>query len=228
MEKLAYLIHQELAVSGAELRDALIQTAVPAMRASGGRLIGLSVDDEHVAAGQAVAIRRAQPPVRALLTFWMDNSDDRGPCEHILSAHSARLDGYLVVESRPLLHEPPLGERAPGANLVTAIKKRSDISQAEFIELWNEEHKKVAIETQSTFAYVRNAVVRPLTDQAAPWDGIVEESFPLEALTNPHVWYDAQTEEEYQTRLSRMMASVTAFLDLENMESTPTSEYWMG
>ena len=218
MEKLAYLIHQSLDVPGADLRTALIEKAAPTLRQAGAGQIGVSVHDEHVAAGEAVAIRRADPPVRALVTFWMQNADDRAPCEAALAPHAARLDGYLIVESRPLVHEPPLGERAPGANLVTAITKRADISDAEFFDLWNEEHKKVAIETQSTFGYVRNAVARALTDDAAPWDGIVEESFPIEALTNPHVWYDAKDEAQYQERL----------LDLERMESTPMSEYWLG
>ena len=158
----------------------------------------------------------------------MQNSDDRESCEAALDQHAARLDGYLVVESRPLVHQPPVGERAPGTNLVTTIKKRSGLGQAEFMDLWNEEHKQVALETQSTFGYVRNAIVRALTPDATPWDGIVEESFPIEALTDPLVWYNTKDEKEYQARLARMIASVTAFLDLENMESTPTSEYWLG
>ncbi|MDG2049094.1 MAG: hypothetical protein P8M78_02925, partial [Myxococcota bacterium] len=103
MEKLAYLLHEGLEVAGSDLRDALMTKAVPGMRKAGADQIGLSVDDEHVAEGQAVAIRRAEPPVRALVTFWMQNSDDRGPCEEILSNHASRLDGYLVVESRPLV-----------------------------------------------------------------------------------------------------------------------------
>lgn len=228
MEKLAYLIHQNLEVPGADIRSALIEKATPALRQAGATQIAVSVNDEHVAVGDGVAIRRADPPIRALVTFWMQNADDRAPCEAALAAHSVRVDGYLVVESRPLIHEPPLGERAPGANLVTTIKKRQDISEEQFLDRWNEEHKKVAIETQSTFGYVRNAIVRPLTPGAAAWDGIVEETFPIEALTNPHVWYDAKDEAQYKERLEGMMASVTAFLDLENMESTPTSEYWLG
>ena len=228
MEKLAYLIHQPIEYPAAELRNSLLEEVVPTLRQNGASQVGVSIEDEYVAEGKAVTIRRADPPVRALITFWMQNSDDRKPCEAILHQHAARLDGYLVVESRPLVHQPPVGERAPGTNLVTTIKKRSDIGQAEFMDLWNEEHKQVALETQSTFGYVRNAIVRALTPNAAPWDGIVEESFPIEALTDPLVWYNTKDEKEYQARLARMIASVTAFLDLENMESTPTSEYWLG
>jgi len=228
MEKLVYLVHQSLDTPGPDLRASLIEKAVPALRRAGASRIGISVHDEHVAQGEGVVIRRADPPVRALVGFWMENSDDRSPCEDALAPAAAALHGYLVVESRPLVHTPPVGERAPGANLVTAIRKRADIDEAEFLERWNEEHRKVALETQSTFAYVRNAVVRPLTREAPAWDGVVEESFPIEALTDPHVWYDCADEAEYRRRLERMMASVTAFLDLSHMESTPMSEYWLG
>lgn len=228
MEKLVYLVHANADTPGADIRQALVEKAAPALRAAGAGQIGVSVNDEDVAQGEAVTIRRADPPIRALVGFWMQNADDRGPCEEALAPHAAALHGYLVVESRPLVHEPPRGERAPGANLVTAIKKRGDITHAQFIDRWNHEHKRVAIEIQSTFGYVRNAVVRALTPEAPPWDGIVEESFPIEALTDPQVWYDCSDEAEYQRRLKRMMESVTAFLDLGEMESTPMSEYWLG
>ena len=117
---------------------------------------------------------------------------------------------------------------ATGANLVTCITRKPDIDFERFIELWNHEHRKVALEIQSTTSYVRNAVVRPLTKAAPAFDGIVEESFPIEALTNPQVWYDCDDEAEYLRRVKRMVASVTAFLDLSVIESVPMSEYYLG
>ena len=189
--------------------------------------IGISLDDEDVAQGSGVLIRKSDPPMRAVVSFWMHNADDRGAAEEILRRESEALHGYLVAESRPLLHEPPVGARAPGANLVTCIKRRAGIDDATFFDLWHNEHKVVADETQSTFGYVRNVVVRALTPDAPDWDGIVEESFPIEALTDPHVWYDCDNEEEYQKRVKRMVESVTAFLDLGPLESTPMSEYWL-
>jgi hypothetical protein len=228
MEKLVYLLTKAGEAPGADLRCALTLKCVPALRAAGASQISVNVDDEHVARGEAVAIRRSDPPIRAMVSFWMQNADDREPCEAALRVHADGLSGYLVVESRPLLHEPPVGQRAPGANLVTCIAQKPGISQAEFIDRWNNEHRKVAVETQSTFAYVRNAVVRRLTPEGADWDGIVEESFPIEALTDPQLWYDCSSQDEYKKRLQRMLDSVTAFLDLSVLESTPMSEYWQG
>lgn len=228
MEKLVYLLTRAGEAPGPDLRVGLVEKAVPALRAGGAGRIAVNVDDEHVAQGEAVAIRRSDPPIRAMVSFWMQNADDRGSCEAALAEHADGLAGYLVVESRPLVHEPPVGARAPGANLVTCIARKPGLSDAEFIDRWNNEHRRVAVETQSTFAYVRNAVVRRLTAEGRDWDGIVEESFPIEALTDPHVWYDCDSEDEYRTRLRRMMDSVTAFLDLSVLESTPMSEYWQG
>jgi hypothetical protein len=228
MEKLVYLLTHESGLPGADLRSGLFEKAVPALRAGGALQVSVNVEDEHVSQGRAVAIRRSDPPIRAMVSFWMQCSDDRAACEAALAAHASGLSGYLVVESRPLVHEPPVGQRAPGANLVTCIVRKPDLSDAEFRERWTVEHRQVALETQSTFAYVRNAVVRRLTGGGADWDGIVEESFPIEALTDPHVWYAASSRDEYKQRLARMIASVTAFLDLAALESIPMSEYYLG
>jgi hypothetical protein len=228
MEKLIYLIDAEASLPGADLRGGLIEKAAPALRAAGATRISVNVEDEHVAAGGAVKISRADPPLRAMASFWLESADDRGPCEAALSAHGAGLTGYLVVESRPLVHHPPLGERAPGANLVTCINRLPGLSDEEFIDRWNNEHRVVALETQSTTAYVRNAVVRALSPGAPVRDGIVEETFPIEALSDPHVWYDCTSDEVYQRRLARMMDSVNAFLDMGPLVSVPMSEYFLG
>ena len=225
MEKLVYLLTRDSEVPGADFRSALIEKGAPALRQAGASRISVNVNDEDVSAGKAVTICRSDPPIRAMVSFWMENADDRAPCEAALAPHAAGLSGYLVAESRPLIHAPSLGRRTDGANLVTCIVKKSDISDAEFIDRWHNEHKKVALETQSTFSYVRNAVVRRLTDAGADWDGIVEEGFPIEALSDPYVWYDATSKEEYKQRLQRMIDSVTAFLDLGVLESTPMSSY---
>jgi hypothetical protein len=228
LEKLVYLIHQSADIPGPDLRGALIEKAAPALREAGAMQISVSLDDEDVAQGSGVQIRKSDPPIRACVGFWLHNADDRAPCEDALAREAERLAGYLVVESRPLLHSPPIAERAPGANLVTCIKRGPGVSEADFIHRWHDEHKGVANAIQSTFGYVRNVVVRKLTADAADWDGIVEESFPIEALTDPLVWYDCDSAQEHARRVKQMVESVKAFLDLASLESTPMSEYFLG
>lgn len=228
MEKLVYTLSASAERSGTDLRRALIDSVAPAVRAAGGSALRVNVADEHVAMGTKVTIARSDPPMRAQFSFWLENADDRIDAEAALSAECDRLAGYLVAESRPVIHTPPIGERAPGANLVTCITRIKDLPDETFFECWNVEHRRVAVETQSTFAYIRNAVVRPLTREAPPYDGIVEESFPIEALTDPLVWYDCADNEELGRRVKRMTDSVRAFLDLSVIESTPMSEYYLG
>lgn len=228
MEKVVYLLHPGREWSGAQLREGLVSEVAKRLRAEGAHWISVNVADEAVLQGKSVTISHSDPPIRAALCFWLENSDDRAQCEASLRPYAEKMAGYLVAESRPLIHERPLGSRSPGCNLVTRIFKRPDLSQEDFIALWNHEHRKVAVETQSTFGYVRNAVLRALGPDSLPCDGVVEESFPIEALTDPHVWYACDSEEEYKRRLQRMMDSVNAFLDLAPLESVPMSEYWLG
>ena len=226
MEKLVYLIYGDADLPGATLRSGLIDEAAPALRAAGASQIAVNVQDEDTASGRP--IRKSDPPIRAMVSFWLQNADDRAPCEEALSRHGAGLAGYLVVESRPMLHDPPVGERAPGMNQVTCINRKRDLAHDEFIRIWHGDHKRVAVETQSTTGYVRNVVVRGLTDGAPPYDGIVEETFPIEALSDPHVFYDAATQDELKANLDRMIESCQRFLDFEPLETTHMSEYYLG
>ena len=73
---------------------------------------------------------------------------------------------------------------------------------------------------------MRNEVVRPLTEAAPAWGGIVEEGFPLAALEDPQAFYDAAGDDaKYQDHLKQMVDSCNAFLDMQKVDSHPMSEY---
>jgi hypothetical protein len=226
MEKLCYLLFREDDVPGSQLREALVEKAVPALRAAGSREIALHVQDEAVAAG--TPLRRSDPPIRAMVSFWMQDCGERAACEAALAPHARRLAGYLVVESRPLVHPVRKGHRSEGTNQVTCIARKPGLSDEEFIRLWHGDHRAVAIETQSTTGYVRNTIVRALTPGAPAWDGIVEETFPLGALTDPKVFYAAKNDDDLRARQQRMMHSCQRFLDFDTLEYTHMSEYYLG
>lgn len=227
MEKLAYLLFDESDRPGSELRDAVRGKAVPALRAAGASEITLHVQDADVAAG--TPMRKSDPPIRAMVSFWLRDSDDRAPCEEALASQARRIAGYLVVESRPMDHRPPKHERTPGMCQVTCIAKRQGLDYDEFTRIWHVDHKQVAIDTQSTTGYVRNEFVRALTPGApAGWIAIVEETFPIGALDDPKVFYDAASDEELKRNLDQMMASCDRFLDMEPLEFTHMSEYYLG
>ena len=224
MEKLAYLLFVDEKRDGDALRDALCREAAPRLRETGATRLRLNVQDGKVGAGNPLSHRN--PPLRAMMTFWLDAIDSRGPCEAALAAHAESIAGYLVTESSVMVPPREPGKRTEGMNQVTCITRRKDISEAEFRNIWHHDHKKVAIETQSTFGYTRNVIAHALTDDAPTcWDAIVEETFPIEALTDLKVFYDATDDAELEANMKVMMASVQRFLDLEPLEFCHMSEY---
>jgi hypothetical protein len=227
MQKLFYLLFDDVETPGSRLREALVSNAAPKIKASGASEVFVFVNDEDVAEGNC--IRRSDPPIRAFVSFWLEDAADRAAAEEALAAEVSRIAGYLVLESRPMVHDLVRGSRGEGMKQITCVTKRADITQEEFISIWHEDHRKVAIETQSTFGYVRNEIFRPLTPDAPDcWTAIVEESFPTAALSDPKVFYDARDEEEFEANFKRMMESCDRFLDPEPMEVTYVSEYYLG
>jgi hypothetical protein len=227
MQKLFYLLFDDASMDGTKLRESLCDIAVPALESSGAMEISVFGDDADVAAGSPV--RQSDPPIRAMISFWLHDAADRGPAERALAEHVQAIAGYLVVESRPMTHQRSKGQRSEGMKQITCITKRPDLSHDEFIRIWHDDHREVAIETQSTFGYVRNEIVRVLTPGAPTrWSAIVEESFPIEALDDPMIFFDSTTRQEYETHLARMVESCRRFLDLDSLEVTLVSEYWFG
>lgn len=230
MEKLVYVLWKPAPVTAGTFCDSL-GAVVAEVRRAGGSGIALNLVDRDVEPALQVRLTRFDPPPAGLLCFWLDACDDRGPIERALEKCTARFAGYLVVESVPLrntTHLSPPGQRTPGINMVALIERPDRIPYDRWIEHWHGHHKRVALETQCTYAYVRNVVVRALTPDAPPWAGIVEEGFPTDAVTDPMLWYKAEgSAEKLQQNMGRMIDSVQAFLDIDRVESHPMSEYKM-
>jgi len=82
------------------------------------------------------------------------------------------------------------------------------------------------METQATFGYVQNRVVRPLTDGAPAIDAIVEELFPTEAMHDIHAFYGSGgSPEELDRRLTRLMASCAVMGADRDLDVVATSRY---
>jgi hypothetical protein len=167
-----------------------------------------------------------------VVSFWLDSALERGALERTLRSAAPQIAGYSVLESVALANttrRAAPGERTPGVNMVALIAAAPGTSREAFLAHWLERHRTVALETQATYAYVRNIVVRALTAGAPAWDGIVEEGFPAEAVGNPMLWYGAGGSPELlKQRLERMVASCREFLDLARVEQHPLSEYVFG
>ena len=228
MEKLVYLLWKRDADPNNDvLRDRLLGALPKALAELGATQIKLSISDGDVAAGAGLHMGPERPD--ALLGFWIECIQDRGPAEAWIRAQTGRHAGYLVVESQPLrLATDPAksGRRTQGFSLVGCIEAKPGLTPAQFVGIWETRHRQVAIDTQSTFSYVRNEVVRPVTKDAPPWQGIIEEGFPSEALSNPQAFYDAVGDErKFRENLRRMIESCEAFIAMPRVDSHPMSEY---
>jgi hypothetical protein len=231
LEKLAYVVWKRGAEAEATFALRLLEELAPRLRPRVEKL-RISVVDDDVAPGGRLRLGKQDPPKSGLVTFWLEQSQERAAPEALLRKACERVAGYLVVESRPLVNRTrraPAGARTPGFALITCIEARDGLPHDEFIRLWYDVQRDTAIETQSTFGYVRNEVVRALTPEAEHWAAIVEENFPLGALEDPAHFYDAVGD---PTRLranqERMFRAVQRFIALERVESHPMSEYDFG
>lgn len=229
MEKLVYVLWKRERDTDDAFVDAVLGETAQRFRELGVHRLAANLVDETARSVQQARITKLAPPVSGTISFWLNAADDRRPYEEALAAVTERRAGYLVVESVPIVnttHTAPIGSRTPGVNMVALIERPGRLSWEAWIEHWHGHHRRVAIETQCTFLYVRNVVVRSLTSAAPPWAGIVEEGFPSEAVVDPMLWYKADgSPEKLKENMGRMIESVRAFLDIERVESHPMSEY---
>jgi hypothetical protein len=235
MEKLAYVLWKRGDEADEVFKRRLLEETAPRLLAlpAAPLRLRISVADDDVAAGKRLRLGRMDPPKAAFVSFWMEQAQERGGVERVLSGTCGRFAGYLVVESRPLVNRTArAGARTPGFALVSCIEPKDGLAYDEFLRLWHEQQRACAIETQATFGYVRNEIVRALTPDAPGlpplprWAAIVEENFPLAALSDPAAFYDAVGDPaKLKRNLARMLDTCQGFLAQERVESHPMSEY---
>ena len=168
------------------------------------------------------------PPVQGLVSLWTDQhyGEQVRAALDILRPHADRLAAYLATESVPLRPPAcPQGERSAGLANVALLRRPEQMDEATWLTRWQRDHTPVAIATQSTFGYVQNYVVRPLTQDAPPVSAIVEELFPIEAVSSLHAFFGAADDADLTDRMGRMIASTAAFGANENIDTVPTGRY---
>ncbi len=189
---------------------------------------GLTVNVRDLAVSKSLmALTTLNPPAAAVVSIWTQQSYGEQITQAVrtLSAECDHLAAYLVTESTPLLAPLELGSRTTGLANVALLRQPAGLDHASWLQRWQRDHTPVAIETQSTFGYTQNAIVRALTPDAPQLAGIVEELFPIEAVTDLKAFFGAADDADLQQRLSRMVASTSAFGANENIDTVPTSRY---
>jgi hypothetical protein len=189
---------------------------------------GLTVNVRDAAVTHSMmTLTTMDPPAAAVVSMWTQQcyGDQMAAALRLLAEECDQFAAYLVTESMPLPAPLELGGRTTGLANVALLRRPPELDQATWLQRWQRDHTPVAIETQSTFGYTQNFVVRALTPDAPQLAGIVEELFPAEAITDLKAFFGAADDADLQHRLGRMVASTSAFGANENIDTVPTSRY---
>jgi hypothetical protein len=192
-------------------------------------IAGLSVNVRDSPVRESLmTLTTLDPPVAALVSLWTQQC--YGPqvvaALQQLATECEQLAAYLVTESVPMAAPASeAGSRTTGFAYMALLRRPADLDQATWLNSWQLDHTPVAIETQSTFGYTQNWVVRALTPGAPGIAAIVEELFPAEAVADLKAFFGAADDADLQHRVGRMVASTSAFGANQNIDTVPTSRY---
>ncbi|MFE9581591.1 hypothetical protein ACFYO1_34820 [Nocardia sp. NPDC006044] len=206
--------------------DLLAEELTVRLGAAGAVAVQANISDS-VVENAMLRLTTFEEPVSAVVGVWLPDGGQTDAVADILGSMAKRIAGWHVEETRPI--EPPvvpLRERAPGLANVAFLRRPDTLSHADWLHRWRTEHTEIAIATQATFGYVQNLVLEPVTEAAPEIAAIVEEQFPIGALTDPHVFYgSAGDDAELTRRIARLMKSVNTFGADRDIDVVPTSRY---
>jgi hypothetical protein len=219
MTKVMLALHRDDAgdiVSTPDFRDAL--------SAAGARALAVNVDDADVA--PALRFGPAEP-IRVILSVWLDGDPADAVAVIADSVDEPELHAYRVVEKVRLDPLPVAdGARLDALAQVALLRRPADMSRDEYLEYWQVHHTPIAIRTQNTSGYIQNIVEEALTSSSPEIAAIVEEHFPMAALTDPHAFYGSRgDDDELSRRMTELMASVARFGADQGLDLVPTSRY---
>ncbi|WP_370248889.1 hypothetical protein [Nocardioides sp.] len=218
-----------IALAGAD-HDVLLARG-PALGALGVTAAQVNLDDAPVAGAlrfpgpgtpepgwnAIVSLTWPQPPAEEVLAVALAS----------VSATAAHHAAWEVEERAPLSPAPTVpGERLDALANLALLRRPVDLPEAEWRQRWQVDHTPVAIATQGTSGYLQNRVLRPLTAQAPAVAALVEEHFPMAALTDVHAFYGSGGDDaELASRIERLMASCARFGADRDLDLVPTSRY---
>lgn len=231
MEKIICLLWRREGEGRAAFNARCLQDLPPLLGSAGASNLRLNLEDAISARGAHLRQTRGGVHHDAVVQFWMPSahSSFRGGVDAALTGVSARWSGWVVAESTviPNVAHPALpGERTLGWAQMAFLTVPDGMFHDDWLARWQGDHTQVAVDTQANFEYVQNLVVRKITADAPPYAAIVEECFPVEALSDPAVFFDAVDDPaKLKANIDRMMESCRWFIDQGTIDVIPTSQY---
>jgi len=235
MDKLVYILWDSKAHTANSRQQVLLRHVARDLLAAGAGKLTMYIAD-HDAQVRSPTPFHPGEPMCAEVAIWLNDIEHRATCEEILRRADFRFAGYLVDESIYTEYGGnrhagprnwPDGQRSPGIAAVTLMERPKRLSREEWIQRWHGKQSPVSEAMQPRARYVRNVVIRAVTPQAPPYEGIVEEAYPsAKHVTNYFLFYGAgKNPFKLARNMIAMLRSVTAFLDLHRISTTMTSEY---
>ncbi|GAA3383972.1 hypothetical protein [Cryptosporangium minutisporangium] len=220
MQKLIVVLHR--AGLGAPLSALPLRKT---LAAAGASAVQVNLDDADVAPAMRFG---PGEPITALVSIWTDGDASPAITAVAEAAGEPAPHAYRVTERVRLDPAPvPDGARADVFAQVALLRRPATMTEAEYLEYWTVHHTPIAIRTQNTVCYIQNIVDEALTASSPPIAAIVEEHFPMAALTDPHAFYGSRGDDaELRRRTTELMASVAAFGADQGLDLVPTSRYF--
>ena len=213
-----------LALWGPDHSALLAEPLRDSLRAAGATRLQVNLDDEHVP-DEVLRLQTFEAPVTGLVSVWTD-----GAPEQVIDAvgsYADRVAGWEVEERVPL--EPPAvpdGQRTDGLAQVALLRVPAGLAYDEWRAHWQGPHTQIAIDTQATFGYVQNRVVRRLSEDTPHVDAVVEELFPSAAMHDIHAYYGSGGDQaELDRRMTLLMESVSTMGADRDLDLVATSRY---
>ncbi len=213
MEKLIYLLWKKPEDTIEDFRRRLLDEQAEKLLAGGATRLSVEVADlGERAQGSPLFIGEGRT-LSGAVSLWLECLDDRTSIETTLTSICSRKHGYLVTESIPRADHDrdwPDGETSPGVTVFTFFPKPDRVDDATFFERWHGSHTPLSLEIHPLWAYVRNAVARPVTDGAPPYRAIVVERFrELDDVLDPMRFFGSKD------AIGRIMADLQTFVDMD-------------
>lgn len=223
------------------LRDGLVDDLAPALLGEPSvRGLSMAIDDPEADVAPPVPWPGDEDPLLATVSTWLAAYDHRGSVEgrirRAADALGLTVHGYVVTESLYTDYgespwsgprDWPDGQRSPGVLTVGLLRRPPGHDRLAWLRHWHGVQSPESAELQPRTRYVRNLVAFPIDDAAPPLDGIVDEAWPSNRhVADPDLFYRGDGDPaRVQAHVERMLANVTAFLDLATFRSATMGEY---
>jgi hypothetical protein len=182
-----------------------------------------------------LTLTEAPPPKLSLFPFKSqpiaifnvyDDTNDPSRFSEALQNAASSVSGYEVEEAYPVPYDKAWsdGEPTPSPILLTMLRKKTGISDGEFIERWHDGHTPLSLVVHPLWYYQRNVIRGPVTEGAEPSDGIVLEACRTRNdLLNPTRFFGGAL--KMVPNMVRVANDIKGFLDMKKTETFYATEY---